>query len=78
MTKRIRNKVKAGDIIDVKKKDWYFVGRGTKMDKAKVLEVITEENDKLEIGGSYPLFRVETKECEVFTHKFFTTIHKEK
>ena len=67
MRKRDSNRIKIGDELTVKKRQWYFVGSGETVKTAKVLKVITEGE------GALPLFKVEMPngKTSTLTHRFF-------
>ena len=71
MRDSIKNQVKIGDTIQVRKTSRAYVGLGTPVEFVKVVDVITDGH------GSLPLFTVEIDDkrtTETFTHKFFTAI----
>ena len=74
MRKRDSNRIKIGDELTVKKRNWYFVGDGKAVKTVKVLEIITEGEH-----GAFPLFKVKlpSGKTRTFTHRFFEGKKKE-
>ena len=74
MTKKMKEKVQVGDILNVKTKNYYYVGGGEKAETVEVLGIINEGD----IGGAFPLFEVavhKTGEVMTLTHRFFSIIN---
>ena len=67
MRKQDSSRIKIGDELTVKQRQWYYVGSGEAVKTVKVLEVITEGD------GALPLFKVKlpSGKTSLLTHKFF-------
>ena len=71
MKQSLKNEVKVGDTIQVRKSSRDYVGYGTPVEFVKVVDVITEGS------GELPLFTVYIDDYHsphTLTHKFFTAI----
>lgn len=68
MLKRKANKVKVGDILNVKRKHWYYIGEGTQVMVVTVIDIIERCGH-----GTLPLFHVEKPDGtkDTYTYKFF-------
>ena len=84
MNKKMKDKVQVGDILNVKTKEYYFVGKGEKAETVEVLKVInkTPISDHMISkgfnGDHLPLFEVavhKTGEVLTLTHRFFSIIN---